>query len=128
METKLISMVDFILDIDWLTTTAFCEKYNAPLPMPADGVMGLLTIDAIKHRMFLDYAKFLNRKLTIDMFEGEKRIFTTGQYNDLQPSTSWNYYSIGGKRIFQDNNTGVNNELGLKIGDLVKLDITYIKR
>jgi len=76
---KLISMVDFILEIDWLTTKEFCDKYKVPLPFFTGEVKSsaeqFLQIDAIKQKMFVEYAKFLNKKLTLEMFVGKKPIF-----------------------------------------------------
>ncbi|WP_192579301.1 dATP/dGTP pyrophosphohydrolase domain-containing protein [Dyadobacter aurulentus] len=54
-------MITFILNIDWMTTTEFCEAYNVPLPTAREGVNGLLRIDAVKHKLFLDRAKALDR-------------------------------------------------------------------
>jgi hypothetical protein len=69
VEEKLISMVDYILEIDWLTTTEFCNKYNYPHPYFTGEVKSsakqFLNLDAIKHRMFVEYAKFLNKQLTL---------------------------------------------------------------
>ena len=58
---KANEMVDFILEMDWLTTTEFCEKYNVPQPEISKGIDGgvktLLQIDTIKQRMFVEKAK-----------------------------------------------------------------------
>jgi len=63
---KLVSMVNFILDMDWLTTKEFCDKYGAPLPSPVGGVESavnqLLTIDAIKHRFFCSVCQTIKQK------------------------------------------------------------------
>lgn len=68
---KLISMVDFILEIDWLTTAEFCKKYNISPPYftgeIASSVEQILRIDAIKHRIFIEYAKLLNTQLTVEL-------------------------------------------------------------
>lgn len=76
---KLLPMVKFILDIDSLTTKEFCDKYSVPHPFFTGNVDSsvdkLLQVDAVKHRMFLEYAKFLNKDLTQDMFVGERAIF-----------------------------------------------------
>jgi len=66
MDEKLMPMVDYILDIDWLTTSEFCKKYNVPLPRMMSTmnatVDSFLQIDAIKHRMFVEHAKKLNKE------------------------------------------------------------------
>lgn len=55
------SMIKFILDIDWMTTTEFCNTYKIPLPTASGGAAGFLAVDAIKHKMFVDHAKKLSR-------------------------------------------------------------------
>jgi len=72
---KLVPMTQFILDIDWMTTKEFCETYKIPLPTVTGGVNDFLQVDAIKQKMFVEYAKFLNMDLREDMFTGEKPIF-----------------------------------------------------
>lgn len=76
---KLISMVDFILDTHCLTTNKFCTKYNFPLPKFNNNidkaVIEIMTIDSIKHRLFVEYAKLLNRNLMSDMFMGNNPLF-----------------------------------------------------
>lgn len=58
---KMESMTDYILNIDWMTTTEFCKTYDVPLPTVSDGVNGFLQVDAIKHKMFVEHAKKLRR-------------------------------------------------------------------
>lgn len=125
---KLVTMVDYILNIDWMTTTEFCNETGAPLPTVRGGVYSFLQIDAIKHRMFVEYAKFLNKELTYEMFEGEKRIFECGKYIDRQPSTTFNTYEVNGVVLFADTNTKRNVSRGLKVSDLTKLGILYNER
>jgi len=76
---KLISMVDFILEIDWLTTKEFCDKYKVPYPVFTGEIQSsvdqFLQIDAIKQKMFVEYAKFLNKKIILEMFTGKKPVF-----------------------------------------------------
>lgn len=78
-ENKLIPMVEFILEIDWLTTKEFCEKYNVPLPVFTGEIKSsadqFLQINAIKQKMFVEYAKFLNSNLNVDMFIGQRAVF-----------------------------------------------------
>lgn len=68
-------MTQFILDIDWMTTKEFCETYKIPLPTVTGGVNDFLQVDAVKQKMFVEYAKFLNTDLREDMFVGDKAIF-----------------------------------------------------
>lgn len=70
----------------------------------------------------IEYAKFINRDIEYSMFDGEHAIFKPGQYNDVQPSREWNYYSLNGYKIFQDSNTGQNKtRLYIKIKDIIFL-------
>jgi hypothetical protein len=59
------TMIEFILEIDSLTTTEFCKKYNVPLPVFTGEIKSsadqFLQIDAIKQKMFVEYAKQLSR-------------------------------------------------------------------
>lgn len=61
------AMIKYILEIDALTTTEFCNKYNVPKPVFTgevnSSVNEMLRIDAVKHRMFVQKAKeiFKNR-------------------------------------------------------------------
>ena len=121
-------MVDFILEIDFMTTGEFCKNYELQLPTIQDGADGLLQIDAIKHKMFVEHAKFLNKKLSLDMFEGENAVFIGGQYVDRQPSSHWNTFEIKNKVVFQDSNGRKNNSLGLKVSDLCGLGVLYNDR
>jgi len=125
---KLIPMIQFIIEIDWMTTSEFCQESGAPLPNIRDGVNSFLQIDAIKHRMFVEYAKFLSKTLTIDMFEGDGKIFEGGKYKDRQPSVNWNTYEIKGVVIFKDSNGQRYNSLGLKVCDLAGRGISYYAR
>ena len=59
---------EYILEIDWLTTTEFCDKFNVPPPRftgeVESSVNEMLRIDAIKHRMFVEKAKEIRKNLT----------------------------------------------------------------
>lgn len=72
-------MVDYILEIDWLTTVELCNKYGIPLPkftgQVDSSVSEIFRIDAIKQKMFVDYAKFLSKNITLEMFVGSNAIF-----------------------------------------------------
>lgn len=107
-------MVKFILDIDWLTTKEFCDKYSVPHPFYTGEVNSsvdkLLQVDAVKHRMFLEYAKFLNKDLTQDMFVGESAIFVGFEVVDVCDGA----FTLSGESV----NTQVKNE---------KYTITFVK-
>ena len=114
---KLISLIDYVLQIDFMTTVEFCNVYQIPKPKFACdvdfGVSEIFRIDAIKQKMFVDYAKFLNKDITVDIlktlgfnqavYKGENMPeYTNGKYeiaNDkygfyLQP-----YDSVDGQRV-----------------------------
>jgi len=69
---ELKPMVDFILEIDWMTTVEFCDKYKVPHPRMVMGAGGqpdirksadmFLQVDAIKQKMFVEHAKKLARQ------------------------------------------------------------------
>ena len=65
---KLISLIDLVMLIDQMTTKEFCDAYHIPYPNFVGGVDDLLRIDANKHKVFIDYAKFLKKPLKLDMF------------------------------------------------------------
>lgn len=111
---KLIGISEFILQQDKIF----------PAAMMANEFIELL---AEKYSAIVKYNKFLNQPLTIEMFEGENKIFIGGKYNDIQPSTNWNYYSIADTVIFKDTNGKQNASIGLKISDLTGLGLKYIK-
>lgn len=58
-------MIDYILDIDWLTTKEFCDKYDVKMPEFMHdtnwNVSELFRIDAIKWKMVMEYAKKLKQ-------------------------------------------------------------------
>ena len=72
---KLIPMVQFILEIDWMTTKEFCDTYRVPLPFFTGDVKSsadqFLQVDAIKHKMFVEYAKFLAKDISIDILKNK---------------------------------------------------------
>lgn len=51
----------FVLDLDWLTTVEFCDKYKIPHPYFTGDVKTsadqFLRLDAIKYRMIVEKAK-----------------------------------------------------------------------
>ena len=59
------TMIEYILEIDSMTTKEFCDKFKVPHPYFTGDVESstnlLLQIDAIKHKMFVEYAKDLRR-------------------------------------------------------------------
>lgn len=75
MKKSLLPMVQFILEIDWLSTVEFCDTFNLPHPRFTGEVESsakqFVNLDLVKHKMFVEYAKLLNKKLTADMFVGK---------------------------------------------------------
>lgn len=68
-------MVQFILEIDWMTTKEFCDTYSVPRPYFTGDVKTsadkLLQVDAIKHKLFVEYAKFLAKDISIDILKNK---------------------------------------------------------
>lgn len=108
---KLIPMVQFVIE----------RAKNAPLE-PYHEVNENFVNDVV------DYATFLDSKITYEMFEGEKRIFECGKYINRQPSTSFNTYEVNDVVLFADTNTQRNVSRGLKVNDLTTLGIFYNER
>jgi len=153
---KLIPMVQFILEIDWMTTKEFCETYQIPLPTVTGGVNDFLQVDAIKHKMFVEYAKFLNKPLEMGMFyplneKGEIMFYdainfeNANKFKDAERKLLFNGFSLKGSYQssmmtihFQDvlniwwwdRTTQVwSISKGLKtIGDLVNYGLSYNDR
>lgn len=144
-ETKLIPMVDFILEIDLLNTKEFCEKYNIPIPVFTGNVKTsanqFLQVDAIKQRIFTDYAKFLYKDIKEEMFIGDKPIFSgfikcTPSYaskNGIEKSFddfgqnefSITIYKVPEKTYNIKGKTFCTSFHLKKIGDLVNMGLTY---
>lgn len=65
-ETQDKNMVDYILEIDAMTTVEFCEKFNVPVPYftgeAQSSARQFLNIDAIKCKMFIQHAKKLIKR------------------------------------------------------------------
>lgn len=134
-EEKLKSMVEYILEIDWLTTSEFCKKYNYPLPYFTGEVKSsaqqFLDLDAVKHRMFVEYAKFLNKKLNIEMFVGQKAIFPGFELTKDFENKSV-VKQIGSEQVYireQDfKDFEMNYPRGAqRIEDIVSLGLIYLK-
>lgn len=103
--------------MELITLSEFIEKIEKDYPntMTKEEMQNIVFEN---YKRICKYNKFLNMPLTIEMFEGENKIFNGGRYNDLQPSTQWNYYSIYGLKIFEDRNGFKNGSIGKKVSDL----------
>ena len=53
----------FVLEIDFMTTTEFCNRFNYPVPqwqgVVQVAVMDMLTVDAAKAKVIIEFAKRL---------------------------------------------------------------------
>ena len=86
-------------------TAEFCDAYGIPHPTVRGGVEDFLTVDAIKCKIFIEYAKFLSTPLNIEMFTAEKPLF-----NGFIAQTEPNYVELySGIRIY--NKPGENVRL-----------------
>ncbi len=133
---KLVSMVDFILAIDWLGTKEFCEKYKLPEPYYTGDVKSsaaqFINLDVIKGKMFLEYAKFLNKKLALEMFIGpHKKIdgFTQVDSRGGNITLECGKYTItiDEHGFYLEPYDSVDGERVTRIEDLAGLDIQYIQ-
>lgn len=127
---KLISMVDFILEIDWMTTKEFCEKHGIPVPYFTGEVESsaklLLQVDAIKHRMFVDYAKLLNKNITTEILTknlGFESIDARGGYPSY---VKWKYKIVNDQYGFRlEPYDSVDGCRIHKLNDLISYGIIY---
>jgi len=136
-------MDEFILNIDFMTTQEFCVKYNVPIPQlirdPDENINidksadEFLRIDVVKHRIFVDYAKFLNKDLTLKMFIGDSPLFvnfykdTDGYGNEILRMHGLNFiFAYLNEKKFEMNFP----ENAKKVKDMIEIkelmDINYI--
>ena len=75
LKKSLMPMVQFILEIDFLSTEEFCDAYELQRPYWTGDTQTsadmFIRLEIIKHRMFVEYAKLLNKNLTKEMFVGK---------------------------------------------------------
>lgn len=109
---KLVTLSEFIKEINTQFPSVFTRSEMQDILIK-------------KYKSICKYNDFLQQKLTIEMFEGDNKIFIGGSYIDLQPSTEYNYYRIGNKMVFRDGNTYTNGPLGFKVEDIAGRDIYY---
>lgn len=122
-------MVDFILEIDFMTTGEFCKNYELQLPTIQDGANGLLQIDAIKHKMFVEYAKILSRNISVQVLK------TNLGFTDIETRGGFPRFKNGKYFITHDDfgfwlepYDSVDGIRLSKIGNLVGLGIFYNDR
>lgn len=109
-------MVQFILEIDWMTTKEFCDTYKVPHPFFTGDVKSsadqFLQVDAIKHKMFVTHAKFLRKNITVQILEklgfvsidvrGGQPRYKNGKYEIVNDDMGFwleTYDSVDGKRL-----------------------------
>lgn len=88
---KLKSMVEFILEIDFMSTKDFCDKYGCPHPFISKDIKesadSFLQVDVVKHRLFVAHAKALNKESIANSHPGEtiphKETEATWCFNNL---------------------------------------------
>lgn len=130
-QRKLVSMIQFILDIDWMTTMEFCNEYGCPVPDMKGGVNAFLQVDAIKHRLFTEYAKFLNKKLTLSMFVGNDKVF-----KDFEVALNFENKAVLRQFESQQVYAYINDDkftmhfprMAERIEDLSGLNLTYLSK
>lgn len=114
---RLIPMVQFILEIDWMSTKDFCDKYGVPHPRLTSNIQAsadqFLQVDAVKHKLFIEHAKLLNKKITADIIvknmgfksedvRGGQPRYTNGNYTIINDQYGFwfdAYCSVDGFRI-----------------------------
>ncbi len=142
---KLLSTTQFILSIDWMTTKEFCAATGAKEPYFTGNIETsadqFLQIDCIKWRMVKDYAKFLNKNLTEEMFIGKRPVFpgfvkitqneaTKGDVKLSFDNFGKDEFSVTQLKKYKptDDKLSFVTSYHLKtIEDLVKLDIDFIQ-
>ena len=132
MKRILVTMVEFILEIDSMTTTEFCKEWNVPLPNWTGDVKTssdkFLQVDAIKSKMFIDYAKFLNKKFTAEDLVKIFGFENLGIFGTLESFKSKNEFvtkGSGGFLLEQPGNTGIRLITIDKVNDLAGLGIEF---
>ena len=94
-------------------------------------IMGLpiaTTQNGVNFLMVRRYVEFLRLQITEDMVFGVNRYFVEEAiYHNVQPSSDYNYTTVGSVKIFQDSNTSINVSLGKTIGALVNEGLVLSK-
>lgn len=131
---KLLSLSEFISWLNSLTTMELINEFPRSFhtlkshESKDEAVLKLVSNDAILWRFVKDYNKFLLTDLDINLFEGDNKLFLGGKYHNIQPSTVFNYYEIGGIVIFRDTNANVNGlKCKRKIEDISGFNIELAK-
>ena len=127
---KLVSMVQFIINIDWMTTSEFCDAYNVPHPyftgQVKTSVDQFLQIDAIKCKMFIEYAKLLSKKITAEVLE-KYMCFESVDVRGCHPQYKKGKYTITNDDhgFWLEPYDSVDGSRITKIEDLINYNLSY---
>jgi len=135
LKKSLMPMVQFILEIDWLGTAEFCDVYGLPHPYYTGDVKTsakqFVNLDLIKHKLFVEYAKLLNKNLTLEMFVGKNPLILGFNYVGFNPKSkkirNGNYEFTFDEHNFWLKNWDSDDEIRLhkKVEDLVSYGFAY---
>lgn len=130
---KLLSLSEFILWLNSLTSNELLKEFPRSfhslnsIDTKNQTVFKLVANDAIMWRLVKEYNKFLLMDLQIDFFEGDNKLFLGGNYHNIQPSTTSNFYEIKGIVVFRDTNRKTNASLCMKVKNISGFDIELSK-
>lgn len=108
---KLVSMLDYVLEINSLSDKEFFKKYCTD---------DIFDIRILKQKITYNYAKLLSFNLTEDMFIGEDRIFNLD--NEMQVNRGVISAIMYKDIVIYINNESNNNK---KVKDLTELNLTF---
>lgn len=111
------SMTQSELDVEFPQTF---HRLNAS-DTKSESVNKMVSNEAIKFRLVLEYARFLKKKLVIEMFEGDDAFIGGGQKIDT--GEGFSFYKVKDVRLFMDQPKRENVPFGKKIEDLGGKDI-----
>lgn len=66
----LIPLLQFVHQLDTMSTTDFCKQYDAPVPSTVADLSAYQQIDCIKYNIIAEYAKLLRKPIREEMFQG----------------------------------------------------------
>jgi hypothetical protein len=129
---KILSLKEFVFWIHSQTQSElkkeFQKTFHDLLASDAKNVTveKMLANDAIKFRLIVEYAKFLNKKLDLEMFEGDDAFILGGEKID-----NWDclgFYRIKDLTIFFDLGRNKNQSIGKTIEDIAGKDIELCRK
>lgn len=70
------SLIEFIMELEFMTTKEFCTKFKVPVPCLTKGVGDFHRIDAVKLKMINDHCKvLLKNSIIVQHIGGGKIVF-----------------------------------------------------